>query len=166
MCVSVCVLEVKIVKYKEVNRLVNPSHFFCRQRAGGGALQLPTNRSRARVAEVGVLKIEDGDYTSCSTHLIKRSKKMPNEVFICSVSLPLLRPDHRAADVWRLWQHWGLPLQPGPKHSDLCTAVVLRLCLCTCASVCQANGFTGDGVGYLLPCVIECNDYGCCVMRF
>lgn len=30
--------------------------------------------------------------------------------------------------------------------------------------VSQANGFTGDGVGYLLPRVIECNDYRCCVM--
>lgn len=43
-------------------------------------------------------------------------------------------------------------------------AAVFCLCLCMCACVSQANGFTGDGVGYLLPCVIECNDYRCCVM--
>lgn len=38
------------------------------------------------------------------------------------------------------------------------------ICVCTFVFVCRANGFSGEGVGYLLPCVIECNDYQCCVM--
>lgn len=129
------------------------------------------------------IKMED--YTSCPASLIKRLEKVLlrklKKMNLLSFSLfyiPLvLRFINRCEktwtenvvldrNVWCLRQHWRLPLLPGPNHSDLCTTAVLRLCLCMCASVCQANGFTGDGVGYLLPCVIECNDYRCCVMRF
>lgn len=65
-----------------------------------------------------------------------------------------------------------LCVEPGSKHWDLQMAACLlplfvHVCCVLCAvCVSQANGFTGDGVGYLLPCVIECNDYRCCVMWF
>lgn len=50
----------------------------------------------------------------------------------------------------------------GSKHF---MAVALFVSVCArVVCVSQANGFTGDGVGYLLPRVIECNDYRCCVM--
>lgn len=121
-------------------------------------------------------------YTICSASLIKRLEKTPRLLRFSVLDIPLCAALYKS--LWRnvTWEcrsgHESVSVRLsaaalrsaacswGPNHSDLCMAAVLRLCLCTCASVCQANGFTGDGVGYLLPCVIECNDYRCCVMRF
>lgn len=121
------------------------------------------------------IKMED--YTSCSASLIKRPKKISSLLNFSLYSTC-------AALYKSLWRNVNWECRSGQKSVNVCgstevclcsrgpttqicaMAAVLRLCLCTCASVCQANGFTGDGVGYLLPCVIECNDYRCCVMRF
>lgn len=105
----------------------------CRGRSSAAGDQLQ-QRERG-----SYMKMED--YTRCSASLIKRLKKISSRLRFSLFYIPLVlhfinrrnvtwecHSGQKSVNVRRLRQHWGLPLQPGPNQSDVCTAAVLRLC--------------------------------------
>lgn len=158
-------------QYKPVNCRVHRSPSFCRQGAGGGALQLMGNRSRDSMAVTLGWEITQ---VAPLAYVIKKLKKTSSLLSLFLVLYSTCPRFKFAVKKHELkMSSWTETCECATSAAEVCfcrwgptTQICARLRLCMFASVCQANGFTGDGVRYLLPCVIECNDYRCCVMWF